>query len=53
MKNISVILFDATVLGGIQLMTVYTIGILSKNGYNVNFVTMKISDRIYNYLKKI
>ena len=52
MKNISVILFDATVLGGIQLMTVYTIGILSKNGYNVNFVTMKISDRIYNYLKK-
>lgn len=52
MKNISVILFDASVLGGIQLMTVDTIGLLSKNGYNVNFVTMKVSDRILNYLKR-
>ncbi len=52
MKNISVILFDASVLGGIQLMTVDTIGILSKNGYNITFVTMKISDKILNYLKE-
>ncbi len=30
MKDISVILFDASVLGGIQLMTIDTIGLLSK-----------------------
>ncbi|MUN28490.1 glycosyltransferase family 4 protein [Sulfuracidifex metallicus] len=52
MKDISVILFDASVLGGIQLMTIDTIGLLSKNGYNVTFVTMKVSDRIVNYLKR-
>ena len=51
MRNISLILFDASVLGGIQLMTVDTIGILSKK-YNVTFITMKISDRILNYLKR-
>ena len=33
-------------------MTADTIGILSKNGYNVTFITMKISDRILNYLKR-
>jgi len=32
-------------------MTVDTIGILSKK-YNVTFITMKISDRILNYLKR-
>ena len=53
MKSVSVILFDARVFGGIQQMTVDTIAILSKNGYNVNFVTMNISDKVLNYLKNI
>jgi hypothetical protein len=50
-KDISVILFDASVLGKIQLMIRHYRFII-KNGYNVTFITMKISDIILNYLKR-
>jgi len=44
-KIISVILFDMSTLGGIQLMTVDKPCLLPKNGYNVTLVTMSLSER--------
>ncbi len=51
MKTISVILFDMSTLGGIQLMTVDTLCLLMKNGYNVTLVTMSLSERVLNSLR--
>jgi len=50
-KTISVILFDMSTLGGIQLMTVDTLCLLAKNGYNVTLVTMSLSERVLNLLR--
>jgi Glycosyltransferase len=51
MKTISVILFDMSTLGGIQLMTVDTLCLLVKNGFNVTLVTMSLSERFLTSLR--
>jgi len=50
-KTISVILFDMSTLGGIQLMTVDTLCLLTKNGYNVTLVTTSLSERVLTSLR--
>ncbi|PVU69843.1 hypothetical protein DDW06_02035 [Sulfolobales archaeon SCGC AB-777_K20] len=51
MKTISIILFDMSTLGGIQSMTVDTLCLLTKNGYNVTLVTMSLSERVLTSLR--
>lgn len=48
--RINVILLDAGVLGGIQIMTMDTIGILLQNGYEVHFYTSRLSQNVAKYL---
>jgi len=50
-KTISIILFDMSTLGGIQSMTVDTLCLLTKNGYNVTLVTMSLSERVLTSLR--
>lgn len=50
--RVSVISFDMSTLGGIQLMTADTVGLLARNGYDVTLVAMSLSERVLNYLKR-
>ncbi|BBG24873.1 glycosyltransferase family 4 protein [Sulfuracidifex tepidarius] len=52
MKKVSIALLDLNVLGGIQLMTIDTLRILSKGGYHITLITSRTSPLILNELKK-
>jgi glycosyltransferase involved in cell wall biosynthesis len=50
-KEISVILLEAQVLGGIQLMTADTISALARHGYRVTLVTSRLSKAFLDYVR--